>query len=136
MPLEQAGLEEGTIKQIPGGKIISSQRANLGGVPAFTIAATGSQNTYLQQTVLTFGGKFYKVMAAGPAPIANDPRFANVFSSVTVLDPNPVVPGSHLSQHELSVKAGEIGFGVLFIAAVVLFLRRSSRRQEKSQSHL
>jgi len=34
------------------------------------------------------------------------------------------------------VKAGEIGFGVLFIAAVVLFLRRSSRRQEKSQSHL
>ena len=135
MPLEQAGLEEGTIKQFPGGKILSSQRATLGGVPAFTIAATGSQKIYLQQTVLTFGGTFYKVMAAGPTPISSDPRFANVFNSVTVLDPNPVVPGSHLSDHDLSVKAGEIGFAVLLIAAVVMFVRRSTRCQDKSQPH-
>jgi hypothetical protein len=127
IPLEQAGLEEGTISQLPGGKILSSNRTTLGDVPTYTIAATGSQKIYLHQIVLAFDGTVYKVMAAGATPISDDPHLAGVFKSVTVLDPAPDIPGKTFSSHELSKKAGAIGVIVLVIAALA---RRNQRGRQ------
>jgi hypothetical protein len=130
-PLDQAGLERGTLSQLPGGAILSSKRTALRGVPTITIAATGSQKVYVQQTVLAFNGMAYKVIAAGPSKGFVDSHFATVFQSITVLDPAPVIPRAKLSGHDAAIMMSEIGWGVLIVAGVSLAIRRAHRNRSK-----
>jgi len=127
-PLNQAGLEQGSLNQLSGGTLLSSTQTQLAGVPAYTIAVTGPQKIYIQQTVLAFSGTFYKVMAAGPKRISDDPHFAGVFKTITVLDTSPAVPGSQaLAEHELSVKMAAGAFFILIVASVIYAVRRQSK---------
>ncbi|MDB5327953.1 MAG: hypothetical protein JWM57_3522, partial [Phycisphaerales bacterium] len=135
IPLERAGLEEGTLKELPGGTLLSTAESSVRGIPLFTVAAKDHQKLYLQQSVIAFDGVTYKVIAAGTMPISSDPRFISLFQSLNVLVPSPVAPVSKLSGHDISVKVGKIGIYALLIAGVIVISRRSRKRKQQQSTN-
>ena len=130
-PIAKAGLEEGTLTQFPGGAIVSSTVTTISGVHVYTIAATNStKDAYLQQSIANFNGNVYKLMAAGPKPIASDTRLNGSFTSFNILDPNAKEPG-RMTMHELSKTLGGLGLLVLIIGGVFALSRRGKRMQAK-----
>ena len=87
------------------------------------------QGVHVQQSILSFNGTMYKVMAGGSSQVSTDPRFAGVFRSLKVLDPAPVPAADAPSSDAISIKAAEIGVSMLFIAGIVWLVTRSSRRK-------
>jgi hypothetical protein len=125
-PLIRAALVEGTLNQFPGSTLISSDETSVGGVRVYTIAARIKPAGYLQQSIVAFNGMVYKLMAVGPTQISEDPRLSGAFSSMKVLDPDPVAPKHKMSGQELSMMVAKIGFIVLAIAAVIRATCRNS----------
>ena len=130
VPLEKAGLEEGTLNQIPG-KLISSVQTSINGVPVYTIAVHGTvqgQSIFGMQKIVAFNGVCYKLMAGGTSDCSTDPRIVPVFNSFTILDPNPRVPRASTSRnpfsHARSVGIAEIGWAVLFLALLAFVIRK------------
>ncbi len=130
IPLEKAGLEEGTLNQVPG-TLISSVETSLKGVPVFTIAVRGNiqgHSIYAMQKIAAFDSVVYKLMVGGPVDCTSDPRIVPVFDSFTILSANPRVPAAPKSSnpfsHERSVGIAQIGWTVLFIALIVVVIRK------------
>src|SRR5256885_1238427 len=69
VPLEQSGLEEGAVKQVPGAKLVSSTRTTLSGIAAYTVTLSGSLGgtpRYIAQVIVAFDGQVYKLMVSSP----------------------------------------------------------------------
>ena len=132
-PIDKAGLEEGTVTQFPGGSIVSSTVTTISGVHVYTIAATNStKDAYLQQSIANFNGSVYKLMAAGPKPIASDPRLNGSFASFNILDPNAKEPGG-MSMHDWSKSLGGIGLAVLVVGGIFAMSRRAMKPKRPPQ---
>jgi hypothetical protein len=134
--LEKAGLEAGTLGQLPDATLLWSTQKTVAGLTVFTIEATSNYRIYIRQVITSSNGKVYKVMAAGTHEISTDPHFAGVFQSLAIQPAPASVPAAahpaNSSHHTVSVRVGEIGIVALVIAGVALFIRRraiSSRRK-------
>ena len=131
-PLEQQGLETGTLNQLPQGVLVSSSRSTLSGVPAYTIVArtdASGSHYFIAQVVVAFGGQGYKLMLASPSDPMLDADLASLLRSVRILAPAPVAPSPRAAAnpHDLSVRIGEWGFWFLLAALALYFLRPKRR---------
>ncbi len=87
---QENGLIEGTLKQLENGKLISTSRTTLSGIPAFTIIASGNvsgTSRYLAQTIVAFNGQAYKVMIGSPGNPTLDTDLNSILLSMRIVDP-------------------------------------------------
>ena len=132
-PLEQAGLEKGTLSQFPRGRIVSSTTASISGVPVYTIVAAGpvgGAERFVAQVIVAFNGQVYKLMMSSPGDPSADAELGPMLRSLRIVDPSPRPPagrpGGASGTQDLSVKFAEWGWLAL-LAALTAFLFRKKR---------
>ena len=122
-PLNRAGLEKGSLQGVPNSTHLSTNESYIGGVHVITIATVDNKPHYYQQSVMTFDGTFYKLMAGGPIQISSDPRFTGVFQSLNVAAATPNVSTQNDPPKDFSMKLADIGIYVLLIAGIAALIK-------------
>lgn len=130
VPLDKAGLETGTTRQIQG-TLLQSTQTTLNGIPTYTLAAKGTAQgnaVYLMQRIISFSGTTYKIMAGGNRDVTVDQDVMSVLNSVQILDPNPKAPSlpllKRLNNPELLGQIGALGLFLLIGVGVFAWLRK------------
>jgi hypothetical protein len=137
VPLDQHGLEIGTLKNLNGGSLVSSTSTAVSNIPAYTIvtsAAISGGTIYIAQSVIALDEKVYNVMVVSTTDPLQDAELGPLLKSLRVLNASAQAPSTGAfgarakDPNAVSVRIAAYGLWLLLAAFAVWFLRKAFKR--------